>query len=325
MIEPIQTKFPDSGLRSPNLTQGREMEVLCGCDERYLPHAATMLCSLLEHNTVGRIHFFYSSIASPELAKLKSLVARYQTVITFYEMVAADFQGLRVDKYVSIAVYYRILAPRLLPADINKILYLDSDLIVRRSLKKLWDTDLTDQALAAVPDYGYYGEEAGKALGLPAGAKYFNSGVLLINLQFWRQNNILERTINFVKTNPERVPYWDQDALNAILVHHWIELPEYWNTQSMAINEWLCTSMTRAGMDAAIVHFTATVKPWHWASKSPFKHEYHEYRLKTPWWQYKQEGKPRLTQRLGRSLRNFARLVLSDSLWQWLRSCWSLF
>lgn len=323
MREAEQTQFSDGG---HGLTSNSKMEVLCACDERYLPHAATTICSLLEHNSnVSRIHFFYSSIARSELTKLEHLVGKYRTAIVFYEIALTDLQDLRVDKYISVAVYYRVLAPRLLPADIDKVLYLDSDLIVRRSLKGLWDTDLTGHALAAVPDYGYYGDEAGRALELPVGAKYFNSGVLLINLQFWRRNNVLERTINFIKANPEKVPYWDQDALNAILVHHWIELPEYWNMQSSAINEWLCTSLPQAEIDAAIVHFTTAVKPWHWASKSPFKHEYHEYRLRTPWRRYKLEGKPRLPQKLSRPLRTVARLMLSDNLKQWLRSHLSSF
>src|SRR5271166_3713344 len=219
MNEYERAKYTDSSLRNRELTQGREIEVLCACDKRYLPHAATMLCSLLEHNNVFRIHFFYSSIPSFELAKIRSLVTRYTTTITFYEIVPKTLENLRVDKWASIAVYYRLLAPRLLPCDINKILYLDSDIIVRRSLNPLWDTDITDRALAAVSDYD---DSARKALGFPPGTKYFNSGVLLINLRFWRQNNVPTQAISFIKNNPERVQYWDQDALNAILVHQWV-------------------------------------------------------------------------------------------------------
>jgi lipopolysaccharide biosynthesis glycosyltransferase len=293
------------------------MEILCTCDGRYLPHAATMLCSLLDHNSVSRIHLFYGSITSRELAKLKFLLARYGTPVTFYEMIPGDFEDLRIDKYASVAVYYRILAPRLLPADIGKILYLDSDLIVRRSLNDLWQTELTNQALAAVPDYG---DAARKALGLPAGAKYFNSGVLLINLKFWRENRVPERAIEFVRNNPEKVQYWDQDALNAILVQQWIELPEYWNTQSETVNDWLRASESGAEMDPAVVHFTTSLKPWQYAGNSPFKREYHRYRLKTPWRRYKLEGSPSLRQRVRQTLRKFARLVLPRPFRQWVRS-----
>lgn len=314
MIEPAQKKLPDSSSLGPDLTQGREIEVLCACDERYLPHAATMLCSLLEHNSVSKIHLFYSSISSDELAKLKSLVTKYRTAIAFYEVVPAELQDLRVDRHVSIAVYYRILAPHLLHADIDKILYLDSDIIVRNSLNNLWDTDIADHALAAVLDFGDGGP---KGLGFPVGTKYFNSGVLLINLRFWRQKNIPERAIEFIRNNPEKVRYWDQDALNAILVHQWIELPGHWNAQDEG--DWIPTSTQGMRLDPAIVHFTGS-KPWHWSNEHPFKHEYRKYRRKTPWRQYREEGRPGLPQRLGRWLRNIARAVLPGSLRRGLRS-----
>jgi lipopolysaccharide biosynthesis glycosyltransferase len=307
MIESGKTKFSDASLRSPGSPQGREMEVLCACDERYLPHAATMLCSLLEHNSVSRIHLFHSSVASRELARLKTLVVRYKSDIVFYEIVAADFQDLRVDKWASTAVYYRILASRMLPTDVDKVLYLDSDMIVRQSLNDLWNTDVTGHALAAVSNYW----NAQEALGLPVGTRYFNSGVLLINLRFWRQNNVPERAIAFVKNNPEKVLLWDQDALNATLIHQWIKLPQHWNWH--ALDDWERTPMPEAGKDPAIVHFVSSNKPWHWYNGHPFKDEYHKYRLKTPW-------RSTLPQRVGRSLRSFAGTVLPGPLRQWLRS-----
>src|SRR5262249_37896783 len=130
-----------------------KMEILCACDEKYLPHAATMLCSLLEHNKVFRVHLFYSSIVREQLEKLESLVTRYDCEIALYKIAPEDLGKLRVDKWASIAVYYRLLASRLLPCDLNKVLYLDSDIIVRRSLSELWIVDITDYALAAVSNY----------------------------------------------------------------------------------------------------------------------------------------------------------------------------
>jgi lipopolysaccharide biosynthesis glycosyltransferase len=290
-------------------SQPDEMQVLCACDGRYLPHAATMLCSLLEHNNVSKIHLFYSSIAAYELAKLKAFVAKYRTTLVCYDLGLADLQGLKVDKHISVAVYYRLLATRLLSHDIARILYLDSDLIVRRSLRSLWNIDLTDYGLAAVVDYEE--EEAPKTLGFPLGTKYFNSGVMLINLQFWKQYNVAARAINFIRENPEKVRYWDQDGLNAILVTQWIELSDYWNAQSGA--GWV-------GENPAIVHFSSPRKPWEWSSKHySFEHEYRKYRLKTPWRRYREEGRPSPLRRFGYFLRSFARAVLPGSVRQRLR------
>jgi lipopolysaccharide biosynthesis glycosyltransferase len=270
-----------------------------------------MLCSLLEHNSVSRIHLFHDSIAGYELAKLKSLVEKYRSEITFYEVEPAAFQDLRVDKWVSAATYYRILGPRLLPTSISKVLYLDSDIIVRGSLTRLWSTDLADYALAAVSDCN---DNARKALGLAEGTKYFNAGVLLINLRFWRQKNVAERAISFAKENPEKIQYWDQDALNATLAHQWVEIPQCWNWQY-----WRRT-IPGTEMEPAIVHFLTENKPWHWSNDHPFKREYRRYRLKTPWRRYREEDQPRLPQRLRRSLKRFARLAVPRSARRWLRS-----
>jgi lipopolysaccharide biosynthesis glycosyltransferase len=285
------------------------MEVLCACDERYLPHAATMLCSLLEHNSVSRIHFFYSTIRNGELEKLKSLVARYGSKLLCYEMVAADFQDLRIDRWISNAAYYRLLAARFLPAETEKVLYFDCDIIVRNGLNELWATDLAGRALAAVPDYWLDPQSRG----LPEGAKYFNSGVLLINLPFWRQNNVAERAIAFIKNNPDKVTAWDQDALNAILVNQWVELPPHWNAQNEA--HWRQESQSRVAAKPAVVHFITDDKPWRWSNKHPFKREYHKYRLKTPWAKYRQEGQPRF-----RIVYSFARALVPRSLRKWLRA-----
>ena len=94
----------DSGSRASNSKEGSEIEVLCACDAKYLPHAATMLCSLLEHNSICRIHLFYSSVEERELAKMKlPLVATYETKIASYKMKQRTSQ-----------IYASINGPRLL-------------------------------------------------------------------------------------------------------------------------------------------------------------------------------------------------------------------
>jgi lipopolysaccharide biosynthesis glycosyltransferase len=299
------------GFQIGELEGGSQVEVLCACDELYLPHSATMLCSLLEHNDVSRIHLFYSSVPKQELEKLESFVRGYGSKITFYEMTLEDFKGLHIDKWASAAVYFRLLAPRLLPIDLNKILYLDTDIVVRGSLADLWNTDITGRALAAVP-HNEDEDDFRKALGLPEGAPYLNSGVLLINLRFWRENKVVEHAISFIMDNPGKVQFWDQDALNATLIGQWVELPTIWNWRS-----WERPS--KGEKDPVIVHFVGHHKPWQWANQHPFRREYRKYRQKTPW-PYKEEGVPSLLRRFNHSLRIFARTILPDGLQRRLKS-----
>ena len=311
-----RTKFRDGTLGSPDNERGGGIEILCACDDRFLPHLATMLCSLLEHNTVLRIHLFYSSVDDYTLAKLESFVTGYGSTISRYEMDPNNLQGLQVDKHVSIATYYRVLAPRVLPLDLNKILYLDSDIIVRSSLWDLWNTDLRDHAVAAVTDQFVPDCDAERLaeLGLPIEVNYFNAGVLLINLNFWRQHNICEKTIAFARNHPGKVKWWDQDALNVILVHRWIELRPVWNLQC-----WNLDKFTSAAENAVIVHFCGEIKPWYWSLKHAFKSEYGKYRRKTPWPRYRLEGKPTWYHKLRTSIRNIVRTVLPFNMREWLR------
>jgi lipopolysaccharide biosynthesis glycosyltransferase len=275
-----------------------------------------MLCSLFENSGACRVHLFHGSIAAGELTKLKSFVEKYKSDITFYHVEPETLRDLRVDKWVSVATYYRLVAPHLLPISISKILYLDSDIIVRGPLDELWNTDLIDYALAAVANSD---DNARKALGLSEGSKYFNAGVLLINLEFWRRTNVPERAILFSRKNPDKVQYWDQDALNATLIGQWIELPQNWNWQ-----HWQ-RRIPDTQLKPVIVHFVAKDKPWQWANEHPLKREYHRYRSKTPWSRYIPEGRPpllqRLCRRLYRLLKPVARQALPNGIRQRLRPC----
>ena len=177
---------------------------------------------------------------------------------------------------------------------------------MRGSLRDLWNCDVSGYALAAVEDAFWDPKAEWSYVEMPKGAKYFNSGVMLINLDYWRQNNVGERAIAFVRDNPTRVNYYDQDALNAILANCWISLSPIWNQHIP---------------NPAIVHFVGEDKPWQWSVNHPYKSDYHRYRCKTPWQHYRlAEGRLVLQRGFGRSLRSFARAVLPEGLRQWLRS-----
>jgi lipopolysaccharide biosynthesis glycosyltransferase len=137
---------------------------------------------------------------------------------------------------------------------------------------------------------------------------------MLINLDYWRQNNVYERVMEFIKINAEKVNYLDQDAMNAILVDRWIDVPAIWNDQARSTLH-VPAVRNQNIQDPAIVHFLGPYKPWNWLCKHPFNYEYHKYRRKTPWRRYRQEGKPHL-----HSLRIVARAVLPRQLRRWLRS-----
>ncbi|MFW5886385.1 MAG: glycosyltransferase family 8 protein, partial [Bacteroidota bacterium] len=190
-----------------------------------------------------------------------------------------SFSKLVTHFYFTPAAYYRIVLPEMIP-EAEKILYLDSDLIIRESLKPLLDLDLGDYGLAAVENPLFDRHED---LKMPGSASYFNSGVMLLNAKKFRKEKYAETILKYVKENREKILYVDQDALNAVLHDKWISLPMKWNVQTkmyfqkpsdtmFTINEY------QKGLDnPAIVHFTTKSKPWHYMNNHPFKKEYIKY------------------------------------------------
>jgi lipopolysaccharide biosynthesis glycosyltransferase len=199
-----------------------------------------------------------------------------------------------------------------LPDDLDKVLYLDTDIVVRGSLTELWNTNISVHALAAVA-HDDDEDHLREALGLPKGTPYFNSGVLLMNLRYCRQRAVVENAISFVKEYPQKIQFWDQDALNATLVDQWLELPKSWNWRDKK------RPSRKLEGEPAIVHFVGHNKPWHWSNNHPFRHEYRKYRRKTPW-PFQPENRPPLPGRIDHFARKALKAALPASFRHWLKS-----
>ena len=124
---------------------------LFACDENYLKHMAAAVESLLYNNRYSGINvYFISDLSSKSLDKVSKIVESYGANFIKVDVDSSLLSGLSQYGYLNVSAYYRLLAPELI--DENKILYLDSDLIVRRSLKSLFEIDLSNVAVAAVQD-----------------------------------------------------------------------------------------------------------------------------------------------------------------------------
>jgi|WetSurMetagenome_2_1015567.scaffolds.fasta_scaffold11041_1 lipopolysaccharide biosynthesis glycosyltransferase len=270
-----------------------KMCVVIACDESYLPHAATMLCSLLENNIVSiKIFLLHDGIKNKKLRLLEQFINKYNAEFEAFEFHDNVLSSLKINDHFTTLNYYRIFIPEILPADIGKVIYLDCDLIVRKPIDALWNIDLENHLLAAVEN-AFNEEQRGnqnRQLGLPPNSPYFNSGVMLIDVCKWRQESIHSRVINFITNYPGKISYVDQDGLNAVLCDQWLKLPLIWNLQSpIFIEPELRLRFAETISDPAIVHFTGDgIKPW---QESTFQYsfylEYNKYRHKTPWPRYK--------------------------------------
>ena len=190
------------------------------------------------------------------------------------------------------ATYYRLFLTDILPESIDKVLYLDGDMIVRHSLLPLWNTDLTGYAVAAVNDSLHTDIHYDTRLEYPLDKGYFNAGVLLINLRYWRKNNIPQRLIDFMESYHDVLTFHDQDILNGVLWNQKVSLPIKYNLVSGYLYKRFSLNTRKdkqeimeARKDPVIVHFAANFKPWESYIRypHPFCNIFYHYQDMTKW------------------------------------------
>ena len=172
------------------------------------------------------------------------------------------------DKWPTI-VYYRIFVPSCLPG-YDRLLYVDADVAMMGGIEELWDLDLRGQTLAAVQDTGMLGPMA-PGLEIPTrqwlanigiqSSSYFNSGILLIDVKKWIENDFSSLLKNYFRKFGRFVRMWDQDFLNYTFQGKWVELSPRWNYQITLFNFGF-----EKFFQPRLVHFTDGRKPWHWTS-----------------------------------------------------------
>lgn len=190
------------------------------------------------------------------------------------------------------ANWFRLLLPELMPDSVDRVIYLDTDVVVEDSLAELWDLDLGDAWLAGA-GHGFSIADAGHLapleLDIDSTRPYHNAGVLLIDLAAWREHDVTGRVLEFMSRHSEGLPFPDQDALNVSLIDRWVTLAPRWN-QTVAIRNYADgrpslypPKLIREALDdPAVVHFTE-VKPWVRACAHPERQRFFHYLDQTPW------------------------------------------
>jgi lipopolysaccharide biosynthesis glycosyltransferase len=213
---------------------------------------------------------------------------------------------------VNLVSYYRILIPRLLPADVERVVYLDCDLVICADLVKLWKQRLAGHRCLAVqdcsapymdsavalPNYAKCAAFVGcrqpvpnfRELGLPAEVPYFNAGVLLIDLRAWREADVSAQLLSCLEKNRQHVRWWDQYAMNVVLAGHWGRLDARWNQGSHIYKypSWQLSpfdqlSYEQQTLEPYIVHYTTAQKPWRASCRHILRERFYDYLDRTDW------------------------------------------
>lgn len=260
------------------------MNISLCTDENFVIPALVCLTSIFENNKDEDVRAYILTDGISELSreKFSQLSQCYHQEIQVLDIDKRYFDGLTVNERFPVSMYYRFLLPDMLPNE-HKILYLDCDIIVRHSLRTFYDTNLNDMALAAV-----VGESCDDIVFenlLQITSKYFNSGVLLMNLDYWRQHDTTKALIRWVADNPDKCSLPDQNALNKVLegkvvyVDYTYNFQEWWFRKSlvhyMHFSKW--EKIRKVSKDPVVVHFCEAEKPWFMECKNPFQSEFLKY------------------------------------------------
>lgn len=262
-------------------------------DERYAVYCAAMLHSALQACAPQRleVHFLHPPDLSAEsLGRLRALVEGSGGTFSPTAIDAEAVRELPGTWYFPQIIWYRSLLPDLRPA-LERVLYLDCDTLVLDSLLPLWETDLEGRLAAAVRNLNAP-ELATRhhALGIPPDQPYFNSGMLLLNLELMRRERSVARLFEHATRYAGQSIYPDQDSLNYVLGPKCVLLHPRWNCQNSFFywpqaREAFGETLLREATDApGILHFEGPpdTKPWHYLNTHPFRERYWQHLRATP-------------------------------------------
>lgn len=263
-------------------------------DKNFIMQASVLITSILKTNKTKIKIFIISN--NIDLDSKKSLETLVQNSIISLEFINIDLNKIENfpignKNHLTNATYYRLLLPFLLPDYVNKILYLDCDMIVVDDLSNLYNTDITHTNCGCVIDMFNNDTNINKRLNYSLDAGYFNAGLILINLDEWKKNNISDKALNFIDTYPEKCLAHDQDALNYALNGNYINLSCRYNMQldffcdfsNLIVNNYFYSDIIDSRKNPCIIHFTGPTKPWFKNCNHPYTILWNYFQSKTNW------------------------------------------
>lgn len=297
-------------------TNDKNMNVVFCTDTNYIMPSSVLIKSISLNNKNTPIDF-YAIVDESVTERDKSILVRELSDndshnITFLTVNGREYENMpNLDvaheyavrnkitaTHTTKACYYRLSMANLLPQSVEKVIYFDCDIIVTQDLSDLWSTNLEGKAVAAVVDEGEF-QMHYHQLGFPPEFGYFNSGVMIIDISYWRKHNMFESFLSIIKEHAGRMRQHDQEILNIAFYNNVKRLPLKYNFQEHFFRKPECipafynkysNEIEQAIVDIAVVHYTAD-KPWHKECNQPYRGQFLKYLKTTQWDAYRLKWK----------------------------------
>ncbi|MFS8047588.1 glycosyltransferase family 8 protein [Rhizobium sp. BR 314] len=266
------------------------VNIAFGLDLAYLPHAAVVVTSITANAPGARFHFLilHDGIAAEDRTKFEFCGSGHSFLwLEINDPAVLTMSGKR---HISRATYFRLMIGELAPSHIQRVIYLDADLVVKGDIRELYAVNLDGRSVGAVSDVGMDYQLFARRFGLPfQHLGYFNSGVLVLDLNNIRRDGDFQRALDLLQDRPEDLEYADQCALNVVFWQRWAQLDVLWNVQRRTLMPhegkpcFATAGEMKTGRRPKIVHFTEYNKPWSLDGWHPLIWLYYDYLRRTPY------------------------------------------
>ena len=268
------------------------IHIACCSNEKLAPMFGVVVTSVGINVTSDDVmmYLLHNGLKDNTVKRLKKIADRYNVRLKFLEIdleILKDCPTNEKIHYGNIMMYARLLLSSMLP-NLDKVIYIDCDLVVCKDLKSLWETDVNDMAVAMAPDFWYQDKATLSRLGI--NNNYLNSGVIVMNLDYWRKHDVQNKLLSYIINKGNELIYNDQDALNAILQDERRQLPVKYNVTPHYFHRNLDNypkemheEIRDARIDPVVFHYTGPVKPWSLGCYVPGKKLFRKYQKESGW------------------------------------------
>lgn len=253
-------------------------------NDGYVPYICVTIKGIIENHKKENvtIHVLSDFISPKKERLLNEVVSGFDNISLQVHIVDDSIlRGLK-DTW-SIYTWYRVLLPKILPDNIHRVLYLDADTLVAGNISDLFSIDMTDKAIGGAIDILSFVPRTFERCMYEQEKQYICAGVMLMNLDFWRTNNLTDRIIKWGRDNDARIQFPDQDTINYICRDHKIILPMRYGIigayfeKDVFLRQPYLDQLKECLQAPAIIHY---------AGQAPWKIELSHHPLQEEWERY---------------------------------------
>ena len=277
---------------------GADAAIVLATDSRFLAPISCVLAMIDEHSPDARVYLLHDDVGDADRARTTSHVPGLKP--TWTDVSTLLSKRLVTQQHFTRMSYARLLIANALPW-LDRAVYLDADILIRRPLGPLFETDLRALPIAACLDLN----AITLARGLPnfahwqldGHAPYFNGGVLVLDLTSWRDRGLTDRAVALAESSSASLGWADQDVINIVAGASCHRLDASWNVLHGGWGRRAHPTRVGAALppaelesalrDPAIVHFAGSIKPWHprfgGRLSTPWYREWRQYATRSPY------------------------------------------